>query len=129
MSKDGTIEKQAVHGRIDEHGKVLLPISLVASDGEEIEMEAAVNLEFDGSLAIPHAIAHEIGWRCLGARRVVYGNEVRLMDHYIGMVCVGSDPKNMVVLGGLHKNAVIGLRLLAGRKLTLNFAAGTVLLE
>ncbi|MBX9877128.1 MAG: hypothetical protein K2Y22_01600 [Candidatus Obscuribacterales bacterium] len=118
-----------VNGRIDEEGHVLLPVSLVASDGFEVEVEAHLSLEFDGALAVDEALAQELGWRCLGARRVVVGEQTHLMDHYIGMVALGSDLQNMVVLGGISKPALIGKRLLSGRKLSLDFVSGKVVLE
>ena len=118
-----------VNGRIDEQGRVLLPVSLVASDGQEVEVEAALNLEFGGALAIPQELAAEIGWRSLGARRVSIGNQAALMDHYIGMIAIGREPQNMVVLGSTSKNAVIGQGLLVGTRLTLDFAANKIILE
>lgn len=117
-----------VQGRIDEHGRVLLPVIVIASDGVEIEVEASVSIEFDGSLAVHEDLARSLGWRCLGARRVVIGNDTQLMDHYIGTVALGVEPQNVVVLGGISKPAIVGQRLMAGRKLTLNFATGEVVL-
>lgn len=118
-----------IHGRIDQYGRVLLPIILIASDGVEVEVEASVNLEFDGSLAVNDQLARSMGWRCLGARRVMVGFAPKAMDHYIGTVCVGADPQNIVALGGIHKTAIIGQRLMSGHELKVNFAAGKVLLE
>ena len=121
--------QSSIHGRIDEQGKVLLPVIVIASDGMEIEVEASVNLEFDGYLAVHEDLARRVGWRCLGARRVVVGFETRVVDHYIGTVCLGSEPKNVVVLGGINKMAVVGQRLMAGRTLVCNFANGEVELK
>jgi predicted aspartyl protease len=123
------VQTVVVNGRIDEQGRVLLPVSLVASDGQEVEVEATINLEFGGALAIPQDLAVEIGWRSLGGRRVIVGNQSCLMDHYIGMVAIGREPQNMVVLGTESKNVVIGQSLLAGSRLTLDFAANKIILE
>lgn len=119
---------QVVQGRIDELGRVLLPVIVIASDGVEIEVEASVSIEFDGALAVHDDLARSMGWRCLGARRVIVGMETRLMDHYIGTVSLGRDPENVVVLGGIDKPAVVGKRLMKGRSLTLDFARGEVTL-
>ena len=118
-----------VHGRIDEQGRVILPVIVIASDGVEVEVEAGVSLEFDGALAVNEELARSLGWRCLGARQVVVGFESRLMDHYIGTVSLGSDPQSIVVLGGINKTAIVGQRLMSGRKLSLNFKNGQAVLE
>lgn len=115
-------------GRIDDQGRVLLPVIVIASDGVEIEVEGSVNLEFDGYLAVNEELARSLGWRRLGARRVMVGFEKRVLDHYIGTVALGGDPKNIVVLGGIHKTAVIGQRLLSGRKFTIDFSKAEVVL-
>lgn len=120
---------RSVRGRIDESGKVLLPIILVASDGLEIEVEALINLQFGGALVIPEDLTAPLGWRRLGARRVLAGTEMVRMNHYIGMMSLGGELKNVVVLGGAKAHPVLGQRLMAGRKLTVDFQNGTVVLE
>lgn len=119
----------AIQGRIDDQGRVLLPVIVIASDGVEVEVEASVSLEFDGALAVNEELARSMGWRCLGARRVVVGFETRAVDHYIGTILIGLQPQNIVVLGGISKTAVIGQRLMSGRLLKVNFAKGEVILE
>ncbi|MCC6979953.1 MAG: hypothetical protein IT343_16665 [Candidatus Melainabacteria bacterium] len=120
---------RSVRGRIDESGKVLLPIILVASDGLEIEVEALINLQFGGAIVIPEDLTAPLGWRRLGARRVQSGSEWVRMNHYIGMMSLGGELKNVVVLGGAKAHPVLGQRLMAGRKLTVDFQQGTVILE
>lgn len=129
MPGDRLVKAQTVHGRVDEHGRVLLPVIVIASDGVEIEVEASVSLEFDGALAVHEELARSLGWRCLGARRVVVGMQTCLMDHYIGTVSLGQEPENVVVLGGISKPAIVGQRLMSGRKLSLDFSSGEVVLE
>lgn len=118
-----------IHGRIDDSGRVLLPVIVIASDGMEVEVEAWVSLEFDGALAVNDELARSMGWRCLGARRVIVGFETRAVDHYIGTVLIGHQPQNVVVLGGISKTAVVGQRLMSGRKLSVDFTNCRVLLE
>jgi len=120
---------RSVRGRIDESGKVLLPIILVASDGLEIEVEALINLQFGGAIVIPEDLTAPLGWRRLGARRVQTGSEWVRMNHYIGMMSLGGELKNVVVLGGAKTHPVLGQRLMAGRKLTVDFQQGTVILD
>lgn len=120
---------RSVRGRIDESGKVLLPIILVASDGLEIEVEALINLQFGGAIVIPEDLTSPLGWRRLGARRVQTGSEWVRMNHYIGMMSLGGELKNVVVLGGAKSHPVLGQRLMAGRKLTVDFQQGTVILD
>lgn len=123
------VNTQPINGRIDEHGRVLLPVIVIASDGVEIEVEASVSIEFDGALAVHEDLARSLGWRCLGSRRVVFGMDTCLMDHYIGTVSLGRDPQNVVVLGGVSKPAVVGQKLMSGRRLSLDFKTGEVTLE
>ncbi len=123
------MQNAAIEGRIDDSGRVLLPVIVIASDGMEVEVEASVSLEFDGALAVNDDLARSMGWRCLGARRAVVGFETRAVDHYIGTVLVGHQPQNVVVLGGINKTAVVGQRLMSGRKLSVDFTTCRVLLE
>ncbi len=118
-----------IQGRIDEQGKVLLPVIVIAADGLEVEVEAAVSLEYGGAMAINEELAVRLGWRRLGARRVVVGFQTVLMDHYLGTMALGSEPHQVVVLGGIKTRAIIGEKFLAGRRLTLDFAKSKVLLE
>ncbi|HEY9719820.1 MAG TPA: hypothetical protein V6C69_20235 [Trichormus sp.] len=118
-----------VVGRIDEAGRVLLPVSVIASDGFELELEALINLEFAGALVLPESLAASIGWRCLGARRVIVGVESRLVRHFIGPVSLGGEPTTIVALGGVREQPIIGQKLLSGRRLTVDFASGQVVLE
>lgn len=124
------LQYQSVHGRIDEHGRVLLPVIVIASDGLELEVEAAVTLQFAGAMAVHEDVARRLGWRRLGARRVVIGFETVLMDHYLGTMSLGSmEPSQHVVLGGIRDSALIGQKLLVGRQLRIDFAHNNVVLE
>lgn len=123
------MQNLSIKGRIDEQGGVLLPVIIIASDGVEVEVEASVSLEFDGALAVNEELARSMGWRCLGARRAIVGFETRLVDHYIGTVLVGAHPQNVVVLGGVSKTAIIGQKLMASRRLMIDYGAGTVCLD
>ena len=123
------MKPHTIHGRIDEHGRVLLPVIVIASDGNEVEVEAAVSLEFGGAMAINEELAKGLGWRRLGARRVVVGFETVRMDHYLGTMSLGSEPQQVVVLGGIKRRAIIGEKFLSGRKLTLYFSTSEVVLE
>lgn len=118
-----------IHGRIDEQGRVLLPVIVIAADGHELEVEATVSLEFGGAMAISEELAKRLGWRRMGARRVVVGFETVRMDHYLGTMALGGEPHQVVVLGGIKRQAIIGEKFLAGRKLTLDFATSKVMLE
>jgi predicted aspartyl protease len=117
---------KTVHGRIDELGRVLLPVVLVASDGFELEMEAQIVLQFSGFMVIPEELANSIGWRSLGARRVKLGTTSQFMSHFVGLVSLGTKHENISALGGLDDRCLIGQRLLAGRTLTVDFLTGKV---
>lgn len=123
------MKHNTIHGRIDEAGKVLLPVIVIASDGLEVEVEAAVSLEFGGAMAINEDLAKALGWRRLGARRVVVGFQTVLMDHYLGTMSLGGEPHQVVVIGGIKTRAIIGEKFLSGRKLTLDFTKSKVILE
>lgn len=122
------IAEGLIHGRIDEQGQVLLPVIVIAADGLELEVEAAVSLSFLGAMAVSEELVRRLGWRRLGTRRVVYGFETVLMDHFLGTVSLGGEPYQAVVLSGVRRT-MIGQKLLAGRHLHLNFSTSTVVLE
>lgn len=122
------IDEGLIHGRIDEQGQVLLPVIVIAADGLELEVEAAVSLSFLGAMAVSEDLVRRLGWRRLGTRRVIYGFETVLMDHFLGTVSLGGEPYQAVVLSGVRRT-IIGQKLLAGRHLHLNFSTSTVVLE
>ncbi len=123
------MRNSVIQGRIDEAGKVLLPVIVIAADGLEVEVEAAVSLEYGGAMAINEELAVRLGWRRLGSRRVVVGFQTVLMDHYLGTMALGGEPHQVVVLGGIKNRAIIGEKFLSGRKLTLDFSRSKVVLE
>ena len=123
------MESSIIQGRIDEQGRVLLPVIVIASDGLELEVEAMVSLEFGGAMAVHEGVAKRLGWRRLGSRRVVVGFQTVLMDHYLGTMSLGGEPSQYVVIGGIKADAIIGQKLLSGRHLKIDFAHSTVELE
>jgi len=115
-----------VRGRIDEHGTPLVPITIIASDGFELELEASINLRFTGFLIMPEALAGAIGLRNLGARRISVGTETKVLSHFLGLVAFGGKHDAISILGGYEEKTIIGKRLLAGRRLTIDFSTGEV---
>lgn len=125
-----SVKHSSVHGRIDEHGKVLLPVIVVAADGLELEVEATISLEFAGAMALHEDVARRLGWRRLGSRRVVVGFETVIMDHYLGTMSLGGvEPSQYVVIGGIKESAIIGQKMLSGRSLKIDFAHSLVTLD
>jgi hypothetical protein len=123
-----SLDTQAIHGRIDEQGRVLLPVVVVAADGLDFELEALVRLEFPGAMAVHEDVAKRLGWRRLGSRRTVVGFQTVIMDHYLGTIALGGEPDQFVVLGGIKYEAIVGQKLLAGRQLKIDFENSTVVL-
>lgn len=125
-----SVRSSVVHGRIDEQGKVLLPVIVIAADGLELEVEATISLEFGGAMAVHGDVARRLGWRRLGSRRVVVGFETVIMDHYLGTMSLGgNEPSQYVVIGGIKDSAIIGQKMLSGRALTIDFANSSVTLD
>ncbi|HEY9793012.1 MAG TPA: hypothetical protein V6D22_21600 [Candidatus Obscuribacterales bacterium] len=123
-----SLESQVIHGRIDEQGRVMLPVIVIASDGLELELEALIRLEFAGAMAVHENVARRLGWRRLGSRRTVVGFQTVIMDHYLGTISMGGEPSQYVVLGGIKYEALIGQKMLAGRELKIDFEHSTVTL-
>jgi len=115
-----------VRGRVDEYGTPLVPITIVASDGFELELEASINLRFSGFLVMPEPLAAAIGLRNLGARRVNVGTETKVLSHFLGLVSFGGKHDSISILGGYENKTIIGKRLLTGRRLTIDFFTGEV---
>jgi len=117
---------RVVKGRVDEYGTPLVPITVVASDGFELELEASINLRFTGFLVIPDALAAAIGLRNLGARRVHVGTDTKILSQFLGLVSFGGKHDAISILGGFENKTIIGKRLLTGRRLTIDFSTGEV---
>jgi len=115
-----------VKGRVDVYGTPLLPITVVASDGFELELEASINLRFTGFLVMPDPLAAAIGLRNLGARRVQIASDTKILSQFLGVVSFGGKHDSISILGGFENQTIIGKRLLAGRRLTIDFSTGEV---
>ncbi|MBS1956865.1 MAG: hypothetical protein JST89_21940 [Cyanobacteria bacterium SZAS-4] len=122
-------KSKTIKGQIDGAGRVLLPVTLMASDGFELVVEAVINLEFTGAIVVPETLARSIGWRCLGARRVQIGSHVELLHHYIGLMSIGGTTQTVVALGSYRNVAEVGHKLLSGRRLTVDFGTQEVIVE
>lgn len=116
-------------GRIDDSGQVLIPLQLIASDGLEVEIEAALNLMFQGSLVIPTPLMKTLGWSCLGGRRVRIGSSISHMEHFLGSVILKGELIKVVSLSGALDLPMVGQKMFRGQSLRIDFQHGQVFLE
>ncbi|MBY0356466.1 MAG: hypothetical protein K2W82_00575 [Candidatus Obscuribacterales bacterium] len=116
-------------GKINEHGQAMLPVTVIAADGLEVEIESLVSLQYNGAMAVSEELARRLGWRKLGARRVRIGFQSVIMDHYLGTLLVNGEPFQTVILGGTKAEAMIGQKFLSDKKMTLDFTNNLITLE
>lgn len=123
------MKNQIILGKINEHGQAMLPVTVIAADGLEVEIESLVSLQYNGAMAICEELARRLGWRKLGARRVRIGFQSVIMDHYLGTLLVNGEPFQTVILGGTKSEALVGQKFFSDKKLTLDFTNNLITLE
>jgi len=117
-----------VTGRVDGQLRALLRVTVAASaDGPRTEVEAWVDTAFNGGLTLPRSVAAGLGLPQDAASEALLadGSRVALEAFGCGLDWFGATYRvQAVTTDGVFP--LLGTQLLAGRRLTVDYAAGTV---
>ncbi|MFO0805731.1 MAG: hypothetical protein U0791_21725 [Gemmataceae bacterium] len=120
-----------VTGRVDDQLRALLRVPMSASvDGPRTEVEAWVDTAFNGGLAVPRAVAVGLGLTLEAATEAVLadGSKVALETFGCSFDWFGNTYRTQVIASdGAY--ALLGTQLLSGRRLMIDYIAGSVGLE
>lgn len=120
-----------MNGFVDESGRALLALSIrSASNSKPIEITAWVDTAFNGELVVPHAIIEAAGLgQSAGIRaRLADGNEVTL-EAYTCILDWFGDERAVEVISNDGQMPLLGIGLLLGHRLTVDYSEMTLTLE
>ncbi|MGL6095550.1 MAG: hypothetical protein ACRC7O_07120 [Fimbriiglobus sp.] len=115
-------------GRVDGQLRALLRVPLAATGGgTRVEVEAWVDTAFNGGLTLPRAVAVGMGLPQDAASEAVLADGSRVAVESFGCYLdwFGATYRVQVVATD-GAFPLLGTQLLAGRRLTVNYPAGTV---
>lgn len=115
-------------GRVDGQLRALIRVPLAASrDGPRQEVEAWVDTAFNGGLTLPLSLASGLGLPQEASTDAVLADGRTVMVELFGCYLdwLGGIYQTQVVAGNAAY-PLLGTQLLAGRRLVIDYAAGTV---
>ena len=118
----------AVTGRVDVHGRALLRVPVAATVGWlRTDIEAWVDTAFNGGLTMPRATAIGLGLAAGASTDALLADGTRVvLDSFV--CCIdwfgGTYKTQVVATDAAHP--LLGTQLLAGRRLVVDYAVGTV---
>jgi len=120
-----------VNGVVDEFGRALLNLRIRSADiNESVEVTAWVDTAFNGELVVPRAMVESVGLeQSAGIRaRLADGNEVTL-ESYACVLDWFGDKRAVEVIANDGQMPLLGIGLLIGHRLTVDYTELTVSLE
>lgn len=115
-------------GRVDQAGRALLRVPVAASTGGPwAEVEAWVDMAFNGGLTLPRSVASGMGLPpgVSSDALLADGSRVTLESFVCHLDWFGRMYRTQAVATD-GAFPLLGTQLLAGRRLTVDYAAGTV---
>ena len=120
-----------MNGVVDEFGRALLNLKIRSVDiNEPVEITAWVDTAFSGELVVPRAMVESVGLeQSAGIRaRLADGNEVTL-ESYTCILDWFGDKRAVEVIANDGQMPLLGIGLLIGHRLTVDYTELTVSLE
>ena len=119
-----------IRGPIDDHGRAFLEIALIARSAAELPLQAWVDTGFTGEIVISRRLAEELGFDRSGAitAELGDGNEV-LLPTYSCHVRWLSATVTVEAIASISEIPLVGIGLLRGRRLVVDFGESEVTLE
>lgn len=118
-------------GRVDEAGRALLTVTVRhPTDGADATFEAWVDTGFNGFLVLPREQIAALGLPAtFGGQAVLAdGSQIELATH-IGLVDWFGESHHIAIIASDAKTPLLGVGLLLGRKLVIDYVAQTLTLD
>ena len=112
-----------MRGHIDLQGRALLTIPVSCSpDGPESAIEVWVDTGFTGDLVLPNNRIQELGLResSVVQTAMADGREISL-DSFVAWVDWFGEPEEVEVIASSGQNVLLGVRLLLGHRLVVDY--------
>jgi len=120
-----------VKGRVDHSGRALVTVSIRAaesSDGQEVAVW--IDTGFNGDLVLPQSRIDELELRASGTVRAILadGSDV-VLQRYCCVVDWFGELRDLEVVANDGEYPLLGVGLLLGHELHIDYRAGTVTIE
>ena len=114
-------------GRVDPEGRALLSAMTAPAGGRPTEIEVWIDTAFTGTLTMPRTIAAELGLRAGASTDAVLadGSAVVLETFVCDIAWFNKTYRTQAVATDTE-HPLPGTQLLAGRRLMIDYSAGTV---
>jgi len=120
-----------LRGWVNERGEpqVELVIDLGPARGHVVT-QAVIDTGFNGYLSVPLALLRSADWELLGFEEYeLASGEVVSEPVYWGRVLFGGEERSVYAVATRASDVLVGTGMLKGKVLTVDFGAGTVLIE
>lgn len=120
-----------MNGTVDEFGRALVPLKLRSPRGKQVaEISAWVDTAFNGELVIPRQLLSTLGLeQSAGLRaRLADGNEV-ILESYAGVLEWFGEQRAIEIIANDGQSPLLGVGLLLGHRLTVDYTELTVSIE
>lgn len=113
-----------ITGAVTAFGEAVIPLRIVGSTGEVLDIEAVIDTGFNGFLTLPTAVIDDLRlpWRRRGRAVLADGTET-IFDTYDGSV-VWDGQGRRVAVDGADSEPLVGMALLGGFELTIAVTKG-----
>ncbi len=118
-------------GNVDDYGRAMLPVALsAAADGAVSTVEAWVDTGFTGQLMLPMNLIHSLALPLLGKATTRLANgTTEEVDRYQCWIEWFDERKSVAALASLGAFPLLGIALLAGHLLTIDYEKCTLALQ
>ena len=113
-----------ITGAVTAFGEAVIPLRIVGSTGEVLDIEAVIDTGFNGFLTLPTAVIDDLRlpWRRRGRAVLADGTET-IFDTYDGSV-VWDGQGRRVAVDAAESEPLVGMALLGGFELTIAVTKG-----
>jgi clan AA aspartic protease len=116
------------HGRVDEYGRVLVPITLVLPPEKEIE--ALLDTGFNGELVLAKKYKRRMKLTRVGSVRAELADgQIIEDDLFVADIIFDSEAKLVLASFADSEDSLIGTELLSEKVVVINFVSGDVTVD
>ncbi|MDP6115409.1 MAG: clan AA aspartic protease [Planctomycetota bacterium] len=120
-----------MNGSVDEGGRALIQIEVAAAaQGRSTRLTGWIDTGFTGELVLPESMVTDLGLKKAGTVNAALGDgSTVLMDLYICFINWCGEQKQIVAAANSGQYPLIGVGLLQGKRLEVDYSSKTVEIE
>ena len=104
--------------------EAVVPLSIHGVEGEQHTILAVADTGFTGYLVLPHEFIRQLGLTSRGSRRMTLADGSMQMHDFYGVSVHWHGQQRTVLTYGTGDKPLIGMRLLAGSRVTMDVVDG-----